>query len=209
MHEDDLLWQGLTAGNMDHLLALYKKYYHALLFIGIKEVRDAQLAKDAIQQHFMYLWEKRESLGAAKNIKAYLVTSYLRQLSADWKRTQRSTKLHVAWTNFAQEIPASPEESLIAKDQNQHLSKRLLHYINGLPARQKELILYRFYEGLSYDEIAQKTGLTHRTIYNKVHEALKALRLELEDTGLSHTAVLSLLLPALLASSSVIKTILD
>lgn len=209
MHEDDLLWQGLTTGNMDRLLALYKKYYHTLLFIGIKEVKDAQLVKDAIQQHFMYLWEKRGSLGVAKNVKAYLITSFLRQLSADWKKTQRATKLHVAWTNFAQEIPASPEESLIAKDHDRQLSKRLLHYINRLPARQKELIIYRFYEGLSYDEIAQKTGLTHRTVYNKIYEALKALRLELEDTDLSHTAMLSLLLPALLASSSVVKTMLN
>lgn len=209
MHEDDLLWQGLTAGNMEQLLALYKKYYHTLLFIGVKEIRDAYLVKDAIQQHFMYLWEKRASLGAARNVKAYLITSFLRQLSADWKKTQRTTKLHVAWSNISQELPASPEENLILKDRDQLLAKRLSYYLNGLPARQKELIIYKFYEGLSYDEIAQKTGLTHRTIYNKIHEALKALRLEMEDTDLSHAAILSLLLPALLSSGSIIKTLMD
>src|SRR5205085_11640709 len=127
------------------------------------------------------------------NVKAYLITSFLRQLSADWKKTQRTTKLHVAWSNFSLQVPASPEENLIAKDHDQQLAKRLLHYINGLPARQKELIVYKFYEGLSYDEIVQKTGLTHRTVYNKIHEALKALRVELGDTDLSQAAILSLL----------------
>src|SRR5438270_4398682 len=113
MHEDELLWREMKAGNMNQLLTLYKKYYHTLLFIGMKEVKDAQLVKDAVQQHFMYLWEKRESLGIAKNVKAYLITSFLRQLSADWKKTKRTSRLHVAWSNLSLEVPVSPEESLI------------------------------------------------------------------------------------------------
>ena len=62
MHEDELLWREMKAGNMNQLLTLYKKYYHTLLFIGMKEVKDAQLVKDAGQQQFMYLWEKNLTL---------------------------------------------------------------------------------------------------------------------------------------------------
>ncbi len=52
----------------------------------------------------------------------------------------------------------------------------------------------RFYEGLSYEEIVQRTGLTHRTVYNKVHEAIKKLRLGLDKEEPSYRAILSLLL---------------
>lgn len=48
--------------------------------------------------------------------------------------------------------------------------------INALPARQRELIMLKFYEGLSYEAITQKTGLTHRTVYNKIHEALYKIK---------------------------------
>ena len=75
----------------------------------------------------------------------------------------------------------------------------LQSYLNELPARQKELIFMKFYEGLSYDEIVQQTGLSHRTVYNKIHEALKKLKLDIAGSRNTHSITLSLL-PALLLS---------
>jgi len=167
-------------GDQDMFLALYRKYYHSLLFIGLKEIKDAHLVKDAIQQQFLYLWEKRNSIQPAKNVKAYLVSSFLRKLTADWKRAEKTDNLQVAWNNMVEMPLPTPEESLIWKDEQQQLCRLLMDHVNALPARQKELIILRFYEGLSYEEIVQRTNLTHRTVYNKIHEALKKLRLELE-----------------------------
>ena len=180
-HEnDEILWKGLMEGDQDMFLALYRKYYHSLLFIGLREIKDAHLVKDAIQQQFLYLWEKRNSIQPAKNVKAYLVTSFLRKLTADWKRAEKTDNLHVAWNNTAEMPLLTPEESLIWKDEQQQLCRLLMDHVNALPARQKELIILRFYEGLSYEEIVQRTNLTHRTVYNKIHEALKKLKLDLE-----------------------------
>lgn len=167
-------------GDQDMFLALYRKYYHSLLFIGLKEIKDANLVKDAIQQQFLYLWEKRNSIQPAKNVKAYLVSSFLRKLTADWKRSEKTDNLQVAWNNTVEVPLPTPEESLIWKDEQQQLCRLLMDHVNALPARQKELIILRFYEGLSYEEIVQRTNLTHRTVYNKIHEALKKLKLELE-----------------------------
>ncbi|WP_198018782.1 RNA polymerase sigma factor [Asinibacterium sp. OR53] len=167
-------------GDQDMFLALYRKYYHSLLFIGLKEIKDAHLVKDAIQQQFLYLWEKRSSIQPAKNVKAYLVSSFLRKLTADWKRAEKTDNLQVAWNNMVEMPLPTPEESLIWKDEQQQLCRLLMDHVNALPARQKELIILRFYEGLSYEEIVQRTNLTHRTVYNKIHEALKKLKLELE-----------------------------
>ena len=71
MNNDEELWQGMMQGDKDMFLALYKKHYHSLLFVGLKEIKDSQLVKDTIQQLYLYLWEKRETLGAAKNVKSY------------------------------------------------------------------------------------------------------------------------------------------
>ena len=57
MNSDEELWKGLLSGDQELFLALYNKYYHTLLFIGLKEIKDAQLVKDAIQQLLLYLWE--------------------------------------------------------------------------------------------------------------------------------------------------------
>ena len=199
MNSDEELWKGLLSGDQELFLALYNKYYHTLLFIGLKEIKDAQLVKDAIQQLFLYLWEKRGNIQTANNVKSYLVTSFLRKLSDDWKKTTRISKLQVVSSDYTTETPLTPEECLIKKDEQHRSFEMLQSYLNELPARQKELIFMKFYEGLSYDEIVQLTGLSHRTVYNKIHEALKKLKLDIAGSRNTHSITLSLL-PALLLS---------
>lgn len=207
MYNDETLWKGLIKGDKEMFLALYRKYYHSLLFIGLKEIKDASLVKDAIQQQFLYLWEKRETIQEAKNVKSYLITSFLRKLTSDWKKLERTGNLQVAWSNNSEEPLPTPEESLIIKDGQKQVYKLLMYHINALPARQKELIMLKFYEGLTYEEIVQKTGLAHRSVYNKIHEALKKLKLELEKEHTSYGKALSVLLSLLIASSPFIKDI--
>jgi RNA polymerase sigma-70 factor (ECF subfamily) len=204
MHTDETLWQGLMKGEKEMFLALYRKYYHSLLFIGLKEIKDASLVKDAIQQQFLYLWEKRETIQEARNVKSYLVTSFLRKLTSDWKKLERTSNLQVAWSNSIEEPLLTPEESLIVKDGQFQLYKVLISHINALPARQKELIMLKFYEGYSYEEIVQKTGLAHRSVYNKIHEALKKLKLDMEKEHPGYGVALSAMLSALIFVAPVI-----
>ncbi len=201
--EDQILWEGLRNGDKELFLSLYKKYYHSLLFIGLKEMKDAQLVKDTIQQLFLYLWEKRELIQEARTIKSYLVASFLRKLIADWKKSKRTGELQVVWNGHLEDPQPNPEDKLIRKDQHTHLFKLLTDRINELPNRQKELIVLRFYEGLSYEEIVCRTGLSHRTVYNKIHEGIKKLKLDMAAYPHGKSASLLLLLPVLLSSASI------
>ena len=177
IHTDHLCWERLLSGEKEALYELYTRYYHTLLFIGLKQIPDSNLVKDVIQQQFLYLWEKRDTLMAAKNVRSYLVISFLRRLTTDWVKVRRTINLEVAWSKKEEEhFEASWEERLIINDGNEAVSKNLMNVINTLPARQRELIILKFYEGLSYDDITQKTGLAHRTVYNKIHEALEKMR---------------------------------
>lgn len=188
MSSDETLWEGMLCGDQDMFLSLYNRYYHALLFTGLKEIKDAQLVKDTIQQLFLYLWEKRETIQKANNVKSYLLTSFLRKLSADWKKSGKVSNLQVVYSQYDEDTAPTPEETLIKKDEQQQQLRQLTDYINELPSRQKELLYLKYYEGLNYEEIVQQTGLTVRTVYNKIHEALKKLRLDIVNTHQSRSA---------------------
>jgi RNA polymerase sigma factor (sigma-70 family) len=156
------------------------------------------LVKDTIQQLFLYLWEKRETIQEANNVKSYLVTSFLRKLTADWKKSKQAGVLQVVWSSYPDEDQQpNPEEKLIRKDEQSHLFKLLMDRINELPNRQKELIVLKFYEGLTYEEIVQKTGLSHRTVYNKIHEGLKKLKLDMAASQYPRSAALLFLITVL------------
>jgi len=203
MNNDNNLWSGLKQGDKEMFLALYKKYYHTLLFIGLKEMKDAQLVKDTIQQLFLYLWEKRETIHEARDIKSYLVTSFLRKLTVDWKKTKQAGLLQAVSNSYPEDPQPNPEEKLIKKDEQCHLFKLLMNRINELPNRQKELIVLRFYEGLTYEEIVQRTGLSHRTVYNKIHEGLKKLKLDMDTNQYSRSAAFILLITVLASAATV------
>ena len=207
MNSDETLWKGLQQGDKDMFLSLYTKYYHSLLFIGLKEIKDAQLVKDAIQQLFLYLWEKRETIHEATNVKSYLVTAFLRKLSADWIKSRKVCHMEVVWNNYYEDPPSTPEENLIIKDDQHHLMNLLMSHIQNLPNRQRELIVLKFYERLSYDEIVEQTGLSHRTVYNKIYEALKKLKLDIIKCHHVESASLLMLLTLLSSSALIVESI--
>lgn len=176
-HIDQQCWSQLQSGNKEALFELYSRYYHTLLFIGIKQVPDADLVKDVIQQQFLYLWEKRTSVMDAKNVRSYIIISFLRRLTNDWIKSRKTVNLEVAWSRKEEELfEVSHEESLVARDYDEAVYKSLSGIINTLPARQRELIILKFYEGLKYDDIVERTGLAHRTVYNRIHEALEKIK---------------------------------
>jgi RNA polymerase sigma-70 factor (ECF subfamily) len=187
IHTDNLCWERLLKGDKEALYELYTKYYHTLLFIGLKNIHDSDLVKDVIQQQFLYLWEKRSTLMEAKNVRSYIIISFLRRLTSDWVKARKTVNLEVVYSKKEEEgFETSYEETLIIKDEHEAVSKNLMAVINELPARQRELIMLKFYEGLSYDDITQRTGLTHRTVYNKIHEALYKIK-----QRLVHPAIIS------------------
>jgi RNA polymerase sigma factor (sigma-70 family) len=178
IHIDNRCWSRLLDGDKEGLFDLYSKYYHSLLFIGLRHVPDADLVKDVIQQQFLYFWEKRTGLLPAKNVKSYIIISFLRRLTSDWVKARKTVSLEVAWSRKEEEdfSEISCEETLILKDGHEAVCRNLAQIINSLPARQRELIQLRFYDGLGYDAMVEKTGLAHRTIYNKIHEALGRIK---------------------------------
>ncbi len=191
--DDEVLWEGLRKGDQQLFISLYRNYYHYLLVIGLKEVGDEELVKDVIQQLFLYLWEKRETLQPARHVKAYLSAAFSRRLAISVQKSRKDSRQILDWSGQFENYAPSKEEMIVGNDQRRQIRVELYKHISTLSARQRELIKLRFYEGLSYEEIVIKTGLAHRTVYNSIYEALKRLKGDL-DPGKVYGTALTLLL---------------
>lgn len=196
-NSDEDLWKSLLTGEKDALYQLYIRFYQPLLFFGLKYKPDAPFVKDAINQLFLYLWEKRDSLHAARNVRNYLYTSLRRLLSRQGLSENYVPADHLG--EEGQPVVPSREETWIAEQEISQRSLLMAAAINKLPARQRQLLQLKYYENLSYEEIAGKTGLSLRTIYNKIHEAITRLRKDLEKSSPGKIPLQTLLL--LLSSS--------
>jgi RNA polymerase sigma factor (sigma-70 family) len=172
---ESLLWEGFKHGDAGALFTIYELLYDNLRRNGLAITTDEELVKDTINQFFLYLWDKRDSLQPPEHLKAYIIVSFRRKLLYDIKMSRKTTPL-----TFEEDLPeASWQDELIEGQTQLERQLRIKKAIDNLPRRQRELITLKYYEGLSYEQIADRTALSMRTIYNKLHEAIKTLKNEI------------------------------
>ena len=167
------LAEQLRNGNEEALFSLMTLYYNDLFKYGLKFTADRSLTKDIIQQFILHIWANRTKFQVVENVDRYLFVAFKRFLIQEHRKNSRRNAMHVE-TSVDAEYP--DEELMIIFQQNELLSKALFNAIESLPQRHKELLRLRYYEQMSFEEIAQKTSLSARTIYNNLYEALKRLR---------------------------------
>jgi RNA polymerase sigma factor (sigma-70 family) len=169
-------WIRMLEGDQNAFLFIYKKYYKELFRYGFILSKDKELTKDSIQEVFMELWNNASSLTReVHDIRAYLFTWLRRKIN---RTISRSIRLNTNHLNSLQDHDREPsyEELLIAFQSNQSEKERLRAALDHLTKKQLQIIKMKFFENLSYEEIACRTSISCRTVYNLVYESLQRLR---------------------------------
>ncbi|WP_210513697.1 RNA polymerase sigma factor [Hymenobacter terricola] len=168
------LWETFRGGEARALAALFEMYYDALYHYGLKLTGDEELVKDCIQNLFQKLWRRREGLRAVQVVKAYLFKALRRHLGDETKLLQHRHLLPNYTDSF--EVTYSHEEFLIAQQGDAEQSARLLAALNQLSKRQREALYLKFFDGFSYERIAEVMSLNTQSVRNLIFNALKTLR---------------------------------
>lgn len=176
---DKELWDGIKNDDKESLTQLFQRYYFYLVRAGFNYTSDAGILKDAANDIFFHLWRSRESLSDVENIKAYLGTSFRNHVFSLLRQNIRNTERLAAWQTEQPKTQLSYEEILIALQGKEEQKEKLRRAFHQLTPKQKEYLRLKFYEGLSYEQIAEQTGQVVKTVYNTVYEAIKTLRREI------------------------------
>ena len=169
-------WGSMVEGDRNAFLALYKSHYQALFSYGITLTADRELTKDCLQELFLEIWHKQNSLNKEiKNVRSYLFTWLRRKIFRELTLLSGKTCTDEMVESFAtKEI--CYEELLIAFQQSEEKKEKLRSALKKLTKQQLEMIRLKFFENMSYSEIAARTSLTPRTIYNLIYQAIRHLR---------------------------------
>ena len=171
-------WQLLVQGNKQGLYACFDIFYDDLYRFGVCMYKNPELVKEGINSLFIELWQIQDKLSAVQNVQQYVLTIFKRILYKTYQQYSRETFTDVI---DEAEIEAAASEQpyeniLIASQQDEITKKRLQKALNQLSPRQIEIVKLRYFDQVSFCEISEKTGLTERTIYNTLHNAIKVLR---------------------------------
>lgn len=176
--DDKDLFLKLKDGDKTAFKVLFQKYYSALCHFGCQFLHDPQMAEETVQEFFVHIWEKRESLNIEASVKHYFFRSIrnqcLNQLQHQKIRQQYASKVI---ESSHQEI--DPEQSFLEVD----LMERIEKSIASLPPKRQEIFRLSRVQGLKYKEIADELNISVKTVEAQMGLALKHLRDDLKEFG--------------------------
>lgn len=166
------LWKQMLAGDRDSFEKVYHYAFQKLYRYGCKMASEA-LVEEVIQELFINLWQKKESLPQVSAPLAYLFRAFRNQLLNQISKTKNKHFLPLDQVrNFSYQL----------NDEAQYTRQReiLQQAINKLSDQQREVIYLLYYNDLSAAEVADVLSLKIRTVYNTAHQAVNMLRRHLQ-----------------------------
>ncbi|MCD6333389.1 MAG: RNA polymerase sigma factor [Bacteroidales bacterium] len=135
------------------------QYADAVYRFLVKNIRDPEKARDLVQDAFEKLWINVDRVDAGK-AKSYLFTTAYHKLIDQIRIDQRNRPMAEGMLGeYAHE------------QQYSDLKEILEQVIVQLPPKQRSVVMMRDYEGYSYKEIAEITGLTESQVKVYIYRA--------------------------------------
>lgn len=166
------LIDGLRRGDPKAFSKIYNQYWRDMYCFGYRILRDEELTKDLVQDVFVTLWQRAESLEIQSTLKGYLLGAVRNRVA----RALTRSKLRDAYVNALLKMTEvesfGTEEQVILHELQQRIDAR----IERLPNRMRAVFKLSRQDGLSHREIAQHLNLSEHTVKTTVFRALTVLR---------------------------------
>lgn len=173
-HQHDLtgLWNAVLQQDSRAYARIHGHLHPVLYRYAFAMLDDEALAEDCIQEVFIRIWFRKENIGILNSVRAFFFTAVRRQALNQLRGLKN---LHILPPSEP-DIAFSAEDIIIEQEDEAEKKSRISQYLNQLPRRQREVIYLRFYEELSYTEIADIMQVNYQSVINLAHKAITQLR---------------------------------
>lgn len=152
---------------------LYKTYYKSVFKTIYYFVKDREISKDLTNDAYIKAFENYDSLKEKNKFKSWICNIGL-NLAKKYIRKHSKIDLVNNIEIFDLEIE-SIEDELIKKISEKEMRNRVRSAISKLDIKYKEVILLRYYNQLSCNEIANQLNLNINTIYTRINRSKEKL----------------------------------
>jgi RNA polymerase sigma-70 factor (ECF subfamily) len=154
---------------------LFGKYRDKLYRFAFSLLKNSEDSKEIVQEAFLRIWKKRNEIDSSKSFKSFLFSiSYnliVDQLRLRLKDQEYRKYLETYFENKKIELSNNLDYDKIVE--------QIRLAVDALPTKRKQIYTLSREVGLSHKEIAERMGITVKTVENQITLALKHLRTRL------------------------------
>ncbi|MDZ7648264.1 MAG: RNA polymerase sigma-70 factor [Cytophagales bacterium] len=158
--------------NLKPFEQLFKEHFKPLCGFAMKYVGDLDEAKNLVHEVFISFWEKFDTLPIDTHYRSYLYTAVRNRSLNHLRDRKKLITLENAEHKMAEENTAM---------ETAELEKEIEYAINSLPEKCRQIFELSRYEGLKYQEIAEKLEISVKTVEAQMSKALATLRTHLGE----------------------------
>lgn len=178
--KEEKYWlERLKEGDEAALRKIFDAFYPDLVARIFRIIPDPDTCQDIAQDVVVELWNRRDTIEIHSSLGAYLNRAAVNRALNYIKSRNRNV---VDGSAEISETADVSDINAVAAEQTEELESRLHEAINRLPERCRAVFALSRFEELSHKEIADRLGISVKTIENQITKAMKLLRESLRDT---------------------------
>ncbi len=177
---DAELMRQIREQRQDALELLYDRYVRLVYSFARKACGDESMAREVVQLVFTRLWTTRAEFDAGRGAFSNWLVTVTRNIAIDVMRRERRHRQTVSideWTGHGNEDePGNPEAAALRRSAQSELARAS----RALSKAQQRVIELLYWKGFTLQEIAEMGHEPLGTVKNRLHQALKTLRRQLQ-----------------------------
>lgn len=182
---DDSLIPYLQKGVRAAVSELERRYGAALRRRAAQLLDDRALAEDMAQEIMLQCCRGEEAKLPEGQLRAWLYRSLRNRCTDELRkrRLRKARRIEEARPSQVGEVPVDPRTSPGSKVVKLEQSAALLQLIDTFPPELRRVLILRYFEHRSRDEIAEQLGISHSVVKARLVKAVARLRREIQPGG--------------------------
>jgi RNA polymerase sigma-70 factor (ECF subfamily) len=164
-----MLVSAIRSGDEQAMARLYERYSSIVYSVALRVLGNAEAAEDVLQEVFMQIWRTPDLFDATRGSLPGWLAVITRNRAIDSLRKRRPE------ANIS-DVVVCVEPDLVGGADRGRALETIRGALGGMPPPQRSALEMAFFEGLSHNEIAEKTGEPLGTIKTRIRAGLVTLR---------------------------------
>ncbi|GAF63323.1 RNA polymerase sigma factor SigW [Bacillus sp. TS-2] len=168
----------IKKGDLHYFEKIIEKYKNPLYATILRMTKNPEDAQDLLQEVFIKLYHQIDKYNGKGSFAGWLHRVTVNHCLDTFRKHEYKIKKEEI-QDYASEESQQPDVIYLQKENQRQLEK----LISSLPEDERFIILLRYSNELSYEEIAESLNIPVTTVRNKLHRAKKKMRQNLTQKG--------------------------